>query len=41
MKNIFDRKFASIRTYDFTDTVHKGDYPMPPREIFAGVSLFF
>lgn len=41
MKNIFDRKFASIRTYDFTDTFHAGDYPMPPREIFGGVSFLF
>ncbi len=41
MKNIFDRKFASVRTYDFTNTFHTGDYPMPPREIFAGISAQF
>jgi vitamin B12 transporter len=41
MKNIFDRRFASVRTYDFTNTFHTGDYPMPPREIFAGISAQF
>ncbi len=41
MKNIFDRRFASVRTYDSTDTFHTGDYPMPPREFFAGISAQF
>jgi outer membrane receptor protein involved in Fe transport len=41
MKNIFDRKYALARSYDFLTGGHAGDYPMPPREIFGGLSLLF
>jgi outer membrane cobalamin receptor len=41
MKNIFDRKFSAVRTYDWTSTYHVGDYPMPPKEIYGGVAVQF
>lgn len=41
VKNIFDRKYALARSYDFMTGNHSGDYPMPPREVVGGVSLQF
>lgn len=41
MNNIFDRKYSVVRTYDFVTGEHSGDYPMPPREIYGGVSVQF
>lgn len=42
MNNICDRKYSVVRTYDFSPAEnHTGEYPMPPREIFGGVSVQF
>jgi outer membrane cobalamin receptor len=41
MNNIFDRTYAVTRTYDFFTNSHSGDYPMPPRELVAGVNVQF
>jgi outer membrane cobalamin receptor len=41
MNNIFDRKYSVTRTYDFFTGAHVGDYPMPPRELVAGLNVQF
>ena len=41
MNNILDRKYEVVRTYDFFTDAHTGGYPMPPREIYGGMSARF
>lgn len=41
MNNILDREYEVVRTYNFLTGAHSGDYPMPPREIYGGVSVQF
>jgi outer membrane cobalamin receptor len=41
IKNIFDRDYSTSRSYSFSTGDHTGDYPMPPQEIFGGMSVQF
>ncbi|HLE41858.1 MAG TPA: TonB-dependent receptor [Nitrospirota bacterium] len=41
MNNILDRKYSVVRTYGFSTGDHSGDYPMPPKEIYGGMTVQF
>jgi len=41
MNNILDRKYSVVRTYNFSTGDHSGDYPMPPKEIYGGMTVQF